>query len=84
MFPLQQMPKDFDSGLRCRHGLLISPGTRMFKEESMAQKTCAACDCTLAGDPIKVTIGGKTVDACCDDCAQKLKEAGPSARSARR
>lgn len=46
----------------------------------MAEKTCAACDCKLEGDPIKVKIGGKTVEVCCDDCAQKLKEADASTR----
>ncbi len=50
----------------------------------MSPRTCAACDCALEGDPIKVKIGGKTVEVCCDECAQKLKEAGASAKSARR
>lgn len=48
----------------------------------MAGKTCAACDCDLDANPIKVTIGGKTVEVCCDDCAQRLKEGDASARSA--
>jgi hypothetical protein len=50
----------------------------------MAEKTCAACDCKLEGDPIKVKIGGKTVEVCCDDCAQGLKEADASTRGRRR
>ena len=50
----------------------------------MAENTCAACDCKLEGDPIQVKIGGKTVEVCCEDCAQKLKEADASARPARR
>ena len=50
----------------------------------MAMKTCAACDCKLEGDSIKVKIGGRTVEVCCDDCAQKLKEADASARAAKR
>jgi ribosome-binding protein aMBF1 (putative translation factor) len=45
----------------------------------MSEKTCAACDCTLEGDPIKVTIAGKTVEVCCDECALKLNEAAASA-----
>jgi ribosome-binding protein aMBF1 (putative translation factor) len=48
----------------------------------MVQTTCAACDCKLEGDPIKVTVGGKTVEVCCDECAQKLREADTSARRA--
>lgn len=50
----------------------------------MAEKTCAACDCTLDGSPIEVKIGGKTVEVCCDECAQKLKEAHISATAARK
>jgi hypothetical protein len=46
----------------------------------MVQTTCAACDCKLEGNAIKVSIGGKTVEVCCDECAQKLKEAQVSAR----
>ncbi|MGB2602870.1 MAG: hypothetical protein WBC78_04710 [Candidatus Sulfotelmatobacter sp.] len=48
----------------------------------MAEKTCAACDCTLDGTSIEVKIGGKTVEVCCDECAQKLKEANSSVISA--
>jgi hypothetical protein len=50
----------------------------------MSEKTCAACDCKLEGDPIKVKIGGRTVEVCCADCADKLKEADGSARSAKK
>lgn len=45
----------------------------------MTQKTCAACDCALDADAIKVTVGGKTVEVCCEECATKLKEAHASA-----
>jgi hypothetical protein len=41
----------------------------------MPRKTCAACDCELDANAIKVTVGGKSVEVCCDDCAQKLNEA---------
>ena len=44
----------------------------------MAERTCAACDCALDGDSIKVTIGGRTVEVCCNECAQKLNEAAAS------
>lgn len=49
----------------------------------MAEKTCAACDCKLEGDSIKVKIAGRTVEVCCEECAEKLKEADGSARSRR-
>jgi len=50
----------------------------------MAERTCAACDCKLGANPIKVRIGRKAVEVCCDDCAHKLKEARVSARAGRR
>src|SRR5262249_13976883 len=45
----------------------------------MVEKTCAACDCDLDANSIKVKIGGKTVEVCCDECARNLKEAHASA-----
>ncbi len=50
----------------------------------MTEKTCAACDCELDAQAIKITIGGKTVEVCCDDCARKLKEAHVSTANARK
>jgi len=41
----------------------------------MTAKTCAACDCELDAGAIKVKIGGNTVEVCCEQCAQALKEA---------
>jgi hypothetical protein len=40
----------------------------------MPAKTCAACDYELDLNAINVTVGGKTVEVCCDECAQKLKD----------
>ncbi len=39
------------------------------------ETTCAACDYPLDGNAIQVTIGGRTVEVCCEECAQKLREA---------
>jgi hypothetical protein len=50
----------------------------------MTQRTCAACDGELDSNPVRVTVGGKTVEVCCQDCALKLKEAHASASSPRR
>jgi len=50
----------------------------------MAEKTCAACDCKLDSPPIVITIGGKAVEVCCDECAQRLKEAQFSTTARRR
>lgn len=49
-------------------------------EGMMNQRTCAACDCDLDEQPIQVTVGGRTVEVCCDECAIKLKEAHASAQ----
>lgn len=41
----------------------------------MSEKTCAACDCKLDANAIKVRIGSQVVEVCCEECAQKLREA---------
>lgn len=41
----------------------------------MKETTCAACDCEIEGDAIQVSIGGKTVEVCCAECAERLGEA---------
>jgi hypothetical protein len=48
-------------------------------DEIMPTRTCAACDCELDANSIKVKIGGKAVEVCCGECAQALKEADASA-----
>jgi hypothetical protein len=50
----------------------------------MANKTCAACDYALDANAITVTIGGKTVEVCCEECAQALREAQASAVAPRK
>ena len=50
----------------------------------MTKKTCAACDYPLDENAIKVKIGGKTVEVCCEECATKLKEAYASAVAPKR
>jgi hypothetical protein len=56
--------------LYCEHANGASSGVL-----TMIEKTCAACDCKLDDHVIKVKLGGKTVEVCCDECAQKLREA---------
>lgn len=50
----------------------------------MTATTCAACDCKLDANAIKVKIGGRTVEVCCDECAEKLKEAHASTAASRK
>ena len=45
----------------------------------MNERTCAACDCKLDSNSIEVRLGGKVVEVCCTECAQKLREADDSA-----
>ena len=47
----------------------------------MKESTCAACDCELDETRIAVKIGGKTVEVCCEECAEALREAEASTRS---
>jgi hypothetical protein len=47
----------------------------------MTAKTCAACDCALDATAIKIKIGPHIVEACCDECARKLREATPEIES---
>jgi hypothetical protein len=42
---------------------------------AMTEKTCAACDYPLDANAIKVTIGTRVVEVCCEECAKKLQEA---------
>ena len=78
---LHQIAKDPDSGSLALSGLLSSPDLwEIYWRQIMVEKTCAACDCKLDEGAIKVKIGGKTVEVCCDECAQKLKEASSSSR----
>jgi hypothetical protein len=49
----------------------------------MTTKTCAACDDDVGPNPIKVTIGQKTVEVCCEACAQALRDAEKSKSASR-
>jgi len=51
------------------------------QESVMTEKTCAACDYPLDANAIKVKIGGRTVEVCCEECAQKLREAEATAHT---
>ena len=44
----------------------------------MKKTTCAACDCELGANIIKVNLGGKSVEVCCEECAAALLEADQS------
>lgn len=47
----------------------------------MSERTCAACDCEIEAEAISVTVGGKTVEVCCEACARTLNEAHAAAVS---
>lgn len=48
----------------------------------MAERTCAACDSPLDDNVVRVKLGGKAVEVCCEECAIKLKEAYVSGATA--
>ena len=47
----------------------------------MSERTC---DCELDASAFKVRVGGETVEVCCDECAEKLKEAYASSTEQRK
>lgn len=46
----------------------------------MTETTCAACDCELDASAIEVTIRGRAVAVCCEECARKLRESDAQTR----
>ena len=38
------------------------------------QEKCPVCDWQITGDGIKVSVNGKVITVCCDECAGKVKE----------
>lgn len=48
----------------------------------MKTDTCAVCDCPLDDTRTSVRIGGRTVEVCCEECAQILRDAEIATRSA--
>jgi hypothetical protein len=73
--PRVQVTKDFDSARHLDSGLLPARQRGVTEIPIMTDKTCAACDYKLDENAIKVKLGGKTVEVCCEECARKLKEA---------
>jgi hypothetical protein len=67
-----------DAGRERFNGLAQS---RAREDITMSDKTCAACDYPLDAGAIRVTVGGKTVEVCCEECATQLKEAHASAHA---
>jgi ribosome-binding protein aMBF1 (putative translation factor) len=37
----------------------------------MAKQTCPVCDWEITDGGVKVTVAGKEITVCCDDCATK-------------
>ncbi len=44
-------------------------------KENLVPDSCAACDIPLDDARRTVTIGGKGVEVCCEECAIALREA---------
>ncbi|EJC73571.1 hypothetical protein Rleg10DRAFT_2032, partial [Rhizobium leguminosarum bv. trifolii WSM2012] len=54
---------------------LSRSGDDQSEDHLMKKTTCAACDCELGAETITVKLGGKTVEVCCQECAEALDEA---------
>ena len=37
----------------------------------MAEQKCPVCDWAITDGGIKVSVGGKEITVCCDECAEK-------------
>jgi hypothetical protein len=44
------------------------------KEGTMDAIKCPVCDWEITDGGIKVTVGGKEITVCCDECAEKAME----------
>lgn len=58
---------------------LVGPGVQtMFREEKerldMDTSKCPVCDWAITEGGIKITVGGREITVCCDDCAEKAME----------
>jgi hypothetical protein len=42
---------------------------------NVGDRTCAACDCSLDDNVIRVAVGGRPVEVCSSACAEALSEA---------
>ena len=75
------MTKEFDSGAGRSMVSYAHPVAGSSTGDAvMTEKTCAACDCELDENAIKVKINGQVVEVCCDECAAKLREAATKNR----
>ena len=70
-----QVAKDSDSGRAAAMVSWSRPNNGPTPEKIMNDNTCAACDCELDEQAIAISLGGHTVEVCCEECAQKLREA---------
>jgi hypothetical protein len=71
-----EVAKDFDSGRRRQLVCYACPIDGLLtKGRVMTGKTCAACDCKLDANAIKVRIDSQVVEVCCEECARKLRAA---------
>lgn len=44
------------------------------RQKVMNTSKCPVCDWAINDGGIKVTVAGKEITVCCDECAQKAKE----------
>ena len=53
----------------------LSPLVNSFRgDKGMNTSKCPVCDWAINDGGIKVTVAGKEITVCCDECAEKAKE----------
>lgn len=67
--------QDYGS-LRLAKAVTLSPLTFfIFKgDKGMNSSKCPVCDWAINDGGIKVTVAGKEITVCCDECVEKVKE----------
>jgi hypothetical protein len=75
IFQSQPFHRGLSPGVRTHAGSVSEFAPINRGDPTMSEKTCAACDYELDGAAIEVTVGGGTVEVCCEDCARALNEA---------
>jgi len=44
------------------------------RRKQMSTEKCPVCDWAINDGGIKVTVGGKEITVCCDECVEKAQE----------
>jgi hypothetical protein len=71
--PSPQSEQESDSERRTSSGnlpVMNNSSISKPREVIMAEQKCSMCDWEIKDGGVKVTVGGKELTVCCDDCAK--------------